>query len=113
MARKMSLDDYLISKDVGYPLSDFLLDKLRCNRQIRTQRGKKKFEKECEKHRNEYAEKRRKAIEEYNQLVECGEIIPKTHLDKTIEHAHGHPDNASTQAARRILENNGKLECLL
>ena len=105
--KKMSLEDYLASKGVSSPFSDFVLDKLRSNRKLKTDRGKKQFEKECDKHRIEYAEKRNAAIDEYYQLVEEGKIIPKTLIEKTIERANGHPDNPSTQAARRMCEKRG------
>lgn len=107
MAKKMSLDDFLYSKGVDAPFSDYIFDKLRSNRQIRTARGKKRFEAACEKHRVEYAEKRQKAIDEYYSLVENGEIVQKTRLEITVEKANGHPDNESTQAARRILAKRG------
>lgn len=106
--KKMSLDEYLSSKDLRSPISDFLLDKLRSNRQLKTARGRKRFEDECEKHRIEYAEKRDAAIKEYYELAEQGKIVPKTTLEKTIEKAiYGHPDNPSTQAARRVCEKRG------
>lgn len=107
MIVKMDLKDYLITKDVEAPFSDYLLDKLRCNRQLRTSKGKAKFEKEAEKHREEYAKKRRLAIQEYNKMVKQGKIIPKTHLERTLETANGHRDLSSTQAARRILTKRG------
>ncbi|XBX09997.1 hypothetical protein QMP26_19285 [Enterocloster clostridioformis] len=47
--------------------------------------------------------RRRAATEEYHRLVAAGEIIPKSRIEVTIEKAiHGHPDNDSTQAARRV-----------
>ena len=107
LAKKMSLDDFLYSRGVAAPFSDYVFDKLRSNRQIRTARGKKRFEVQCDKHREEYAQKRRMAISEYNSLVENGAIVPKTLLERTIEKANGHPDNESTQAARRILAKRG------
>lgn len=104
---KMSLEDYLAKKGVLSPFSDYTLDKLRSNRQLKTVSGQKRFERECAKHREEYAERRSAAIKEYHQLVEEGKIIPKTLIEKTIEKANGHPDNASTQAARRMCEKRG------
>ena len=105
--KKMSLEDYLASKGVRSPFSDCTLDKLRSNRELKTERGKKRFEKECEKHRIEYAEKRNAAIDEYYKLVEEGKIVPKTLIERTIERANGHPDKPSTQAARRMCEKRG------
>lgn len=104
---KMSLEDYLAKKGVLSPFSDYTLDKLRSNRQLKTANGQKRFEQECAKHREEYAEKRNAAIREYHQLVKEGKIIPKTLIERTIERANGHPDNASTQAARRICQKRG------
>lgn len=105
--KKMSLEDYLASKGLSSLFSDFILDKLRSNRQLKTERGRKRFEDECTKHRIEYAEKRNTAINEYYKLVDQGKIVPKTLIEQTIERANGHPDNASTQAARRICEKRG------
>lgn len=105
--KKMSLEDYLAINGVSSPFSDYVIDKLRGNRQLKTQRGRERFENECDKHRIAYAEKRNAVIDEYYKLVEEGKIIPKTLIEKTIEKANGHPDNASTQAARRMCEKRG------
>lgn len=104
---KLSLDDYLYKKGVASPFSDFVFDKLRCNRQLKTMRGRKKFFSDCEKHRIEYAKKRQEVIKQYYERVEQGDIVPKTHLELTLEKANGHPDNESTQAARGILAKRG------
>ena len=36
-----------------------------------------------------------------------GEIVPKTIIERELDRAKGHPDNPSTQAARRILAKRG------
>lgn len=89
------------------PISDFLDDKLRSNRQLKTQRGARKFYSDANKQRMEYAKKRSEAIKEYNTLVKEGKIIPKTLIERTLDKAQGHSDNPSVQAARRIAEKRG------
>ncbi|MBE6024783.1 MAG: hypothetical protein E7231_16665 [Cellulosilyticum sp.] len=103
----MDLDDYLGQKDVLFATSGYCLDKLRSNRQVRTQRGRKRFEKECADAEREYQERRSKAIEEYNALVESGQVRPLTSIERTIRRANGHPDNPSVQAARRMCAKRG------
>lgn len=44
---------------------------------------------------------------EYNQLVAAGKIRPPTAKEEVIWRANGHPDNDSTQAARRIADRRG------
>ena len=51
----------------------------------------------------EYDEMRRQLSEKYNRLVEAGEIIPPTRIERLRRAAAGHPDNESTQAAKRLL----------
>ena len=66
--------------------------------------GKRRFE----KHAAEYQEKRNAAIKEYERLVSIGEIEPKDRIQVLIERAkYGHPDNMSTQAARRVCKKRG------
>ena len=98
----MDLEDYLGQKDVSFSTSGYYLDKLRSNRQIGTQRGRERFRKECANAEREYQERRSKAIEEYNALVESGQVRPRTSIERTIRKANGHPDNPSVQAARRM-----------
>ncbi len=43
--------------------------------------------------------------EEYYSLVRDGTICPLSRLERLKAQAAGHPDNASTQAAQRILAN--------
>lgn len=105
--RVMDLEDYLGMQGVIFSASGYCLDKLRSNRQLRTERGKKRFEKECEEVELIYQEKRRAAIEEYNALVESGEVRPLTSVERAVRTANGHPDNPSVQAARRMCMKRG------
>lgn len=99
--------EYLETKGVGSPTSFWTVDKVRSNRQIRTQRGKKRFEKEFENAQNEYINAREKARAEYKALVDSGKIKPKTAIERALKRAQGHPDLQSTQAARRIAAKRG------
>lgn len=103
----MDLEDYLAKKEVAFASSGYCVDKLRSNRQLRTERGRRRFEKECAEAEKEYQERRKQAIEEYNALVESGQVRPLTSIERTIRKANGHPDNPSVQAARRMCEKRG------
>lgn len=98
----MDESDYLASKGLKDASSGWVLDKLRGNRQVATVRGRQRFNKEAEKAEKEYQDKRNKAKEEYKKLVDSGKLRPKTTIERTIEKAHGNPDNQSTQSARRM-----------
>ena len=102
----MSLNDYLAQKGVLSPFSDFMLDKLRIPHGL-TARGWERLQKEAEKVRITYAEKRQQAIMEYNALLASGEIQAPSKLQRLLATANGHPDNASTQASRRLLRKRG------
>lgn len=52
-------------------------------------------------------EKRAQIRDEYNKLVASGEIRPPTRQEKLIRTANGMDENASVQAARRVLEKQG------
>lgn len=107
MAKKLSLDDYLGIQGLSSPISDYMIDKMKIPHGL-TGRQQKKLEKETLLHSREYSARRQAAITEYNRLVEIREIIPKTRMEQTLERAvYGHPDNESTQAARRICEKKG------
>ena len=103
----MDEDDYLASKGLKDASSGWVLDKLRGNRQLKTVRGTKRFYKEAEKAEKEYQDKRNKAKEEYKKLVDSGKLRPKTAIERTIEKAHGNPENKATQAARRMAAKRG------
>ena len=98
----MNESDYLASKGLKDASSGWALDKLRGNRHVATARGRQRFNKEAENAEKEYQAKRNKAKAEYKKLVESGKLRPKTTVERMLEKAHGHPDNQSTQAARRM-----------
>jgi hypothetical protein len=52
-------------------------------------------------------ERREKLRKEYAEKVAKGEIRPPSRTELLIATAQGHPDNESTQAARRLLERQG------
>ena len=106
MSKKMSLDEYLGLYGLSFPISDYWMDKTIFPHGL-TSRQKKKFDKEGEKVEKEYFEKRQDCIKEYYQKVATGEIIEPTKIDKLIKTASGHNDNASVQAARRVLVKRG------
>ena len=103
----MDEDDYLASKGLKDASSGWVLDKLRGNRQVATARGRARFNKEYEKAEKEYQDRRDKAKEEYKKLVDSGKLRPKTAIERTIEKAHGNPENKATQAARRMAAKRG------
>lgn len=84
-----------------------MLDKFRHPHGL-TARKRKELEKNASKAATDYAIKRQAAIDKYNQKIANGEIIPKSSLEITIQRAkYGHPDNESTQAAKRVLAKRG------
>ena len=56
---------------------------------------------------NDYYERRDAAKKEYRQLIESGKIRDKTSVEKIITRAHGNPELAAVQAARRMAEKHG------
>lgn len=103
----MTRDEFLAKRGLEDASSGWVLDKMRGNNMIRTQKGRERFERERAKAEAEYQEKRNAAIKEYNDLVKRGKIREKTGLEKMIDRAHGNPELSSTQAARRLLEKKG------
>ncbi len=102
----MSLDQFLASRGVAAPISDFMIDKLKIPHGL-TARQEQQFHKEAEAARNAYHNKRDTAIEEYERLVAEGKIRKPTIIEEALRKAHGHPDNPSVQAARRVLKKRG------
>jgi hypothetical protein len=103
----ISEENFLARKGVVYATSGYCLDKLRANRSLKTDKGRKRFFAECDAAEKEYQKKRQEAKEEYHHLCESGKIRPETNLERRLKAANGHPDNASTQAARRLLAKQG------
>lgn len=103
---KMDLDEYLGLKGLSSPISDFMLDKTRIPKG-ETFRQRQRRIKDTERAIEDYSQRRNDAIDEYNTKVAEGEFIPKTQFERTLKKAQGHPDNASVQAARRLLVKRG------
>lgn len=103
---KMDLDEYLGSKGLSSPVSDYTLDKLKIPNG-ETYRQKQQRFKDTNEAIDEYHQRRNEAISEYNAKVESGEYVPKTTFERTLKIAQGHPDNEATQAARRMLVKKG------
>ena len=104
--KPMTEDEYLGSKGLSSPVSDWTLDKVRIPHG-ETDRQKKKRIAEGKKEAEEYQRKREQAKQEYQEKVKNGELRDKTTIERMIDRANGHPDNPSTQAARRIAEKRG------
>ena len=104
--KPMTEDEYLGSKGLSSPVSDWTLDKVRIPHG-ETDRQKKKRIAEGKKAAEEYQRKREQAKQEYQEKVKNGELRPKTNVERLVERANGHPDNPSTQAARRAAEKRG------
>lgn len=96
---KQTLDEFLGLRGLSSPISDYMMDKYR-NPHGLTQRQYDRLQREGEKAENEYRKRRQEAIEQYNQLVKQGKIVPKTNIEILLKVAKGNPDNASVQAAR-------------
>ena len=103
----MTEDEYLYLRGYAAPSSGYTVDKLRGNRQLKTQRGSDRFYREVEAAESKYQEEKASARQDYKTLVDAGKLRNKTPLERRLTTAHGHPDNSATQAARRLLEKQG------
>ena len=102
----LSLDEFLGLRGLRQPISDYMDDKLRIPHG-ETARQKAQREKSAALAADDYAARRSAAIQEYEEKVRSGEIMPKSTVDRLMANAHGHEDNESTQSARRALEKRG------
>jgi hypothetical protein len=101
----MDQDEYLARKGVEH--FNWADDKIRSNRMKTTQSGEERFHKQYNQAEVKYTANRNKAISEYNELVKSGKVRARTQPEKIFRSAQGHPDNRSTQAARRMLAKHG------
>lgn len=85
--QKQSLEQFLAARGLSSPFADYTLDK-------------------CRLPHGETA-RRQAAIAEYNAMVAARIVTPKTRTEILIDRANGHPDNESTQAARRMCAKRG------
>ena len=104
--RVMSLDEFMGAKGVSSPLSGYMDDKIRLPHG-ETQRQLERRQKEAAKARVEYEKKREAARVEYKALVDSGKVRPPTEIERRLKVAQGRSENASVQAARRVLEKRG------
>lgn len=104
--RVMSLDEFMGVKGVSSPLSGYMDDKIRLPHG-ETQRQSERRQKEAAKARVEYEKKREAARVEYKALVDSGKVRPPTEIERRLKVAQGRSENASVQAARRVLEKRG------
>lgn len=104
--RVMSLDEFMGAKGVPSPLSGYMDDKIRLPHG-ETQRQSERRRKEAAKARVEYEKKREAARVEYKALVDPGKVRPPTEIERHLKVAQRRSENASVQAARRVLEKRG------
>lgn len=102
-AKIMTEDEYLGSKGVASPMSDYLDDKWKVPHGM-TASQEKKYKKEAEEAAQAYQEKRQAAREEYKALVKAGKVVPPSKLHSIVKACSGHPDHESVKAAKRVLK---------
>lgn len=100
----MNEQEYLDNKGVGSPFGEYQDDKLIGHMKVLTQESTKK---DFWNTSNNYWNKRETARKEYHEMTKEGLVREKSILENTIEKASGNPENASVQAARRMLDKRG------
>lgn len=100
-------DEFLGLRGVSGSSSGYVLDKLRGNRQLKTQRGQERFHKDVQRAEETYQQKRANAKAGYKCLIDSGKQKEKHLSKKRLTTAHDHPELQSTQSARRLLEKRG------
>lgn len=110
MARRtkvQSESEFLAERGLSSPISGFADDKMRSNRQIRTSRGAKAFQKAAQRASSDYHTQRESARAEYRSRVQSGAVRPPSSVEKALKTAQGNSDNEAVRAARRILAKRG------
>lgn len=109
----MTEEEYLASKGLGAPMSDYMLDKMRIPHG-ETARQMAKRKQEAERAMEEHAAQKEAARKEYREKIANGELREPTkeeaeqkRIDALVKTANGHDDNPSVQAARRVLDKRG------
>lgn len=109
----MTEAEYLASKGLGSPMSDYMLDKMRIPHG-ETARQMAKRKQEAERAMEEHAAQKEAARKEYREKIANGELREPTkeeaeqkRIDALVKTANGHDDNPSVQAARRVLDKRG------
>ena len=72
-----------------------------------TERQQKKISKNAAAKLEQGIKESAAARSAYNEALQSGKVRPPTRMEKLMEAAKGHPDNQSTQSARRILKKRG------
>jgi len=99
----MTEEEFLRERGVAYAVSGAGIDRYGgANMTRMSDRQRKRTLSSINSLNDAYYEKREAARKEYQNLVASGKIRDKTRVERIIENAHGHPDNTSTQAARRM-----------
>lgn len=104
--KTVTLDEFLAQRGLASPISDYTLDTTRLPHG-ETQRQRNRRINETQRRAKDYAERRRAAIDEYEHQVSDGTIRKPTKIEEMQRVARGNPDNASVQAARRLLKKRG------
>lgn len=109
----MTEAEYLASKGLGSPMTDYMLDKMRIPHG-ETARQRAKRNQKAEKAMEEHAAQKEAARKEYREKIANGELREPTkdeaeqkRIDALVKTANGHDDNPSVQAARRVLDKRG------
>ena len=104
----MTEDEFLMLKGYGDAVSGVGVDMIGgANQLYLSTKQRQALQAKMNDDRTAYFEKRQQAREEYKKLIASGKIRNKTTIEKTITIAHGNPDLASTQSARRMAEKRG------
>lgn len=109
----MTEEEYLNSKGLSSPLSDYMSDKTRIPHG-ETARGKEHREREALKSRKEYDTRKEEVRLEYHEKIRKGELrepttdeLKRSRIDGWIHTANGDASLERTQSARRVLEKRG------
>ena len=70
----LSRNEFLGLQGLSFPISDYLEDKMRGNRNFSSGKQREKFTKEARINIDSYHDRRNKAIQEYDHLVASGKI---------------------------------------
>ena len=97
-------EEFLFQKGFSSPISDWSLDKLKGNRQLKTMKGQNRFLKAAFHEADVYYQKRNAFRQDYKTLVEQGMVRPRTLKERAEIISKGNPELQSTQAAQRILD---------
>ena len=104
----MTEQEFLNLRGVGDSVSGAGVDMIGGANQTRmTEKQRQRVQAKIGAERDDYYSRRQAAREEYKSLVESGKIRDKTPIERMLTRAHENPDNASTQAARRMAEKRG------